>query len=89
MPQAFNSLSVAIVPGSIVLGCPVAITDQNGVLQDPQANDAWGKRRSQDGGSTDDAVAGRVDKTEGAARTAELTGVKGTGLERPFTERGR
>lgn len=43
------------------LGSPVAITDQNGVLQDPLAYDAWGKRRSQDGGSTDDAIVGKVD----------------------------
>ena len=43
------------------LGSPVAIADQNGVLQDPLAYDAWGKRRSQDGASTDDALVGKVD----------------------------
>lgn len=43
------------------LGSPVVIANQNGVLRDPLAYDAWGKRRSQDGASTDDEITGKVD----------------------------
>lgn len=42
-------------------GSPVVIADQSGVLLDPLAYDAWGKRRSQDGASTDDEITGKVD----------------------------
>lgn len=43
------------------LGSPVAVTDQDGVLKDTLAYDAWGKRRSPDGASTPDELEGQVD----------------------------
>jgi hypothetical protein len=43
------------------LGSPIAITDENGNVKERMAYDAWGKRRTLDGGSTPDTLDGQVD----------------------------
>lgn len=43
------------------LGSTTALTDQGGLLREKLAYDAWGKRRTIDGGATPDALDGQVD----------------------------